>query len=119
MENHYTLSQIGEALADVRRVQAEVEEEIVTVNRLLWRIQEEGEHAGTRSAVRPYSEIEADEESARALLRGLRSKRSCCERKINELEEARRELQLAAARARRAALAEQNARKARKRKVSG
>ena len=61
MEKHYTVGQIGEAIADVRRVKAEVDEEIVDVNRLLWRIQEEEEHAGSLSAVRPYSEIEADE----------------------------------------------------------
>ena len=119
MEKHYTVGQIGEAIADVRRVKEELDEQIVGINRLLWRIQEEGEHAGSLSAVRPYSEIEADEEAARKLLRGLRAKRSRCESRLAELEDARREMQLALARAKREALIERDARKARKARVSG
>ena len=114
-----TLGQLRVAIADVERVEASLDEQIAEANRLLWRLQEEGEQAGSLSAVRPYSEIEEDEEHARALVRGLRRKKARCGRRLCELRDEKSELEIALARAKAAAAREARESGKRKARVSG
>ena len=119
MSKKYTLSDIRRAAADVERVMAAIPEQCEIMRRELFRIQEEGEMSGTLSAVRPYAEIEADEENVREMIRNLKRKYALAERRLRELRDEEHELEVALARAKAAAKREQAARSERKARVSG
>lgn len=87
-----TRAELREARAAVERERSGIRELIARANGVLFLLQEEAENAGGLSAVRPFDEIEDDDEHVREWLRRLRRRERLCSRRIMELTEEEREL---------------------------